>query len=109
MGFTAAAARRTVFDHVHRSAQYLLVLNGAQHTSFARDVSSPRTAPEHRAVLEAAGLVSLAFWDAHLREIPEALHWLTGGACAGAIRKLATWEWKESGGPAASAATCCPC
>ncbi len=81
--------RRIPFDHMDRSRQYLLIFRDANHMAF----SGHKAVPRYHDRLQA---VSLAFWDAHLRNHSEALRWLESSSeGVTTILELGdTWELK---------------
>ncbi len=74
-----AEARRATFDELPGGHKFLLVLDGATHLTFDGGERQNQTGegPRHRAAVEA---VSLAFWNAALRDDATARSWLAGGA-----------------------------
>ena len=74
---TTRENRREPFRNMPPPDKYLLVLDGADHMAFNGGAghAATRTANVVRAV-------TLAFWDATLRQDPTARAWLAGGASA---------------------------
>ena len=67
--------RRIPFDHINKSDQYLLVLNGGDHMVFSgRGNHNDR--PGDAAMQQIVAEVSTAFWDACLRDDPQAKYHL---------------------------------
>jgi len=71
-------SRMTVYPALHGAPKYEVVLNNAEHSVFTdRGLPGdhePRN-PNHHRVISA---LSTAFWDAYLRDDPQAVAWLNG-------------------------------
>lgn len=103
VGETKAAERRLPFDHMHLADQYLVTFTGGDHMVFS---GRPRrteamVAPGWQGSGEKDPLfqelirtVTVAFWDAYLRNDTQAQRWLTGGGCESALGANATFEKK---------------
>jgi predicted dienelactone hydrolase len=74
-GTSDPKSRRVPYDQTHRAPAYLLVLEGGDHMVFSgqrRRGAGEHDAEFHRIILES----TTAFWDATLRDSPEAQRWL---------------------------------
>lgn len=78
IGSQTVASRLAVFPALPPGRGYELVLENAEHSAFSdRPLPGdrePRNANHHRAILA----ISTAFWDAFLRDDPDARAWLDG-------------------------------
>ncbi len=76
---TTPEQRRVPFDSISAPGQFLIILKGGDHMVFA---GAPRRRPERptdRRFEEIIRRVTLAFWDAYLRDDADARRWLAGG------------------------------
>lgn len=80
IGDADVASRLAVFPALPPGGKYELVLEGAEHSAFS-DRPLPgdrgRRNPNHHRAIRG---ISTAFWDAYLRNIPEARAWLDADA-----------------------------
>jgi predicted dienelactone hydrolase len=87
-------SRLSVFPALPPGGKYELVLDKAEHSAFTDRAlpgdREPRNPNHHRAVLG----VTTAFWDAYLRDDPEARKWLDGDAARGVLEKGDRWQKK---------------
>ena len=81
---TWARKRRVPFNSIQRDDQYLVVVRGANHSTFSEE-ESPETQRAHDAVR----IASLLFWNAYLRDDKTALAELNGGEMATALAGVA--------------------
>jgi predicted dienelactone hydrolase len=86
--------RFVVFPALAPGDKYELVLHNAEHSAFsdrrlAGDVEQ-RNPNHHRAILA----VTTAFWDAHLRDDPQAKSWLVGEAMKRVLEANDRWQRK---------------
>lgn len=94
IGQTDAASRRLVYPALPLGGKYELVLDKAEHSAFT-DRALPgdaekRNPNHHRAILA----VSTAFWDAYLKNEPEAKAWLDGSGPRSVLETQDTWQKK---------------
>jgi len=94
IGDISAASRLDVFPALPPGGKYELVLDKAEHSAFS-DRGLPgdthrRNPNHHRAILA----VTTAFWDAYLREDPEARKWLDGEAVRSVLERNDRWQMK---------------
>ncbi len=91
---TKPEERRTAFDNISKSDQYLIILNGADHGVFGgRKRLMARPADEK--FQEITERVSTAFLDAYLKHDGNAKQWLTQSAPS-YIRPSGTYETKRA-------------
>jgi predicted dienelactone hydrolase len=94
IGNIDAASRLLVFPALPPGRKYELLLDNAEHSAFG-DRALPgdkekRHPNHHRAILA----VTTAFWDASLRDDPDAKTWLDGDAVRGVLDKEDRWQKK---------------
>lgn len=91
IGETKAAERRIPFDQSTAPGTCLLILDGADHMTFAGHILGAfRQEDAGYQALILAG--SIAFWDANLRGDPAAREWLYDGGFAKLLGKEGTFE-----------------
>jgi predicted dienelactone hydrolase len=91
-GDTGPAERRIPFDTIARAEQYLLILEGAEHSAFGDSFRGwGRRNPAHELLISAS---STAFLDAYLCGDAKALEWLRDGAFAKRLGEHGTFETK---------------
>ncbi|MCW5943452.1 MAG: hypothetical protein KIS66_14565 [Fimbriimonadaceae bacterium] len=94
IGDQDAASRLKVFPALPKGSKYELVLDGAEHSAFTdRGLPGdrqPRNPNHHRAILA----LSTAFWDAYLRDDPEARAWLDGFGPRTILERGDRWQRK---------------
>ena len=94
IGDIKAAARREVYQSLPPGNKYELVLQNAEHSAFTdRPLpgdEEPRNPNHHRAVIA----LSIAFWDAYLREDAGARQWLDGDGPRTVLAADDVWEKK---------------
>lgn len=87
-------SRRAVFPALPPGGKYELVLEGAEHSAFA-DRALPgdtlKRNPNHHRVILA---LSTAFWDACLRQDPDAKAWLDGAGPRSVLAPGDQWQTK---------------
>ncbi len=76
--------RRTPFNSINRHDQVLVVVRGANHSTFADEESLA-----NRAAHDAVRVSTIVFWDAYLREDARALHILRESQFADAMHSAA--------------------
>jgi predicted dienelactone hydrolase len=94
IGQTDAASRRLVYPALPPGDKYELVLDKAEHSAFT-DRALPgdvekRNPNHHRAVLA----LTTAFWDACLKNEPEAKAWLDGSGPRSVLETQDAWQRK---------------
>lgn len=94
IGDTSPESRLKVFPGLPPGGKYELVLDGAEHSAFG-DRPLPgekreRNPNHHRAILA----LSTAFWDAYLRDDPNAKQWLDGDDAKSVLEKADRWQRK---------------
>jgi len=87
-------SRLSVFPALPQGGKYELVLDKAEHSAFT-DRALPgdqqrRNPNHHRSILA----VTTAFWDAYLRDDPEARIWLDGNDVRNVLEKGDRWQKK---------------
>ncbi|MCC6126148.1 MAG: dienelactone hydrolase [Pirellulales bacterium] len=94
IGNISAESRLAVFPALTPGGKYELVLDKAEHSAFAdRELpgETQKHNPNHHRVILAA---TTAFWDAHLRDDPEAKKWLDGESMRGLLESGDRWQKK---------------
>jgi predicted dienelactone hydrolase len=81
---TWARKRRVPFNSIRRDDQYLVVVRGANHSTFSEEESS-----ETQRAHDAVRIASLLFWNAYLRDDKTALAELHDGEMASALAGVA--------------------
>lgn len=91
IGDTDPKDRREVFAHLPKTIErYELVLEGAEHSAFSDGGFGLRKQnPNHHSAIAA---ISLAFWDTHLKELPEARDWLRGEGPRLVLESADVWQ-----------------
>lgn len=92
---TTPDSRRQVYEHLPAGDKYELVLFGAEHSGMGdregqRLLKSSGNPNHHRAIKA----ISAAFWDAYLRQKPEAKHWLQETAQRSVLEEKDQWRKK---------------
>lgn len=92
IGDVKAEARLKVFPALPKGSKYELVLDGAEH-SFPTERPLPaehraRNPNHQRAVLA----ISTAFWDAYLKDDPDARKWLDGAGPRSVLEPADRWQ-----------------
>jgi predicted dienelactone hydrolase len=94
IGDADVESRLGVFPALPAGGKYELVLNNAEHSVFTERAlpgdSLPRNPNHHRAIKA----ISTAFWDAWLREDPDARAWLDGDSVRGVLEADDHWQRK---------------
>ena len=94
IGDADVASRLAVFGALPEGGKYELVLDGAEHSAFTERAlpgdNQPRNPNHHRAILA----LSTAFWDAWLREDPDAKAWLDGDGPRSILEEADRWRTK---------------
>ena len=88
---TTQRMRRIPFENIERSDQYLLTIEGANHSTFSDDENAANR-PAHDVIR----IATILFWRAYLLDEPDALHELRDGAFADSVRSAATFEQKSA-------------
>jgi len=97
---TRAGQRRLPFDHITATDQYLVTFRGADHLIYAGHPVAFRNRDRHDAVYQRRlRVVTTLFWDAYLKENPEAREALTHGALAAAAGPIGRVEQKTAAPP----------
>ena len=90
--YTFLRHRRMPFDKMGRSDQYLVILKGADHSTFSDD--PPEFDPNHARHIHAIQTATTAFWDAYLKGEPGAKEWLRSGRISEWLGESASVEFK---------------
>jgi predicted dienelactone hydrolase len=94
IGDVDVASRLSVFPALPPRAKYELVLYNAEHSVFTERAlpgdRQPRNPNHHRAILA----LTTAFWDAYLRDDPNAKQWLDGDGPRNILEKEDRWQRK---------------
>lgn len=90
---TGPKDRRIPFDRIAAGDQYLLILNGGDHMTFA-DTRRRGNGSKDVAFHELLKTASLAFWDAYIRGDTKALVWLKGDGLKQRAGSLSSVETK---------------
>jgi len=94
IGEADVASRLSVFPALPVGGKYELVLFNAEHSAFTdRPLpgdSQPRNPNHHRSILA----LTTAFWDAYLRDDPNARKWLDGDGARKILDKDDRWQRK---------------
>ena len=90
---TSASERRSAYDHISKSDQYLVILNGADHMVFNGGRRAvPRDADQkHHEIVEET---TTKFLGAYIKEDPTALQWLRGACAKNELAGNGTYEFK---------------
>ena len=87
-------SRLAVFPALPPGGKYELVLDGAEHSAFTDRAlpgdTAPRNPNHHRVILA----LTTAFWDAWLREDPDARRWLDGDGPRAVLESGDRWQRK---------------
>ncbi|MBS1956393.1 MAG: dienelactone hydrolase [Cyanobacteria bacterium SZAS-4] len=91
---TTAEDRRIAYDHISKSDQYLVILDGADHMVFG--AGRQRLAPGHDDANQQAIVadVSTKFLDAYLKHDKAAFQWLRGTGAKTELTGKGTFEFK---------------
>jgi predicted dienelactone hydrolase len=94
IGDADMASRLSVFPALPAGGKYELVLYNAEHSAFTERAlpgdSQPRNPNHHRSILA----LTTAFWDAYLRDDPNARKWLDGDGPRKILDKEDRWQRK---------------
>jgi predicted dienelactone hydrolase len=94
IGDADAASRLSVFPALPPGGKYELVLYNAEHSVFTERAlpgdTQPRNPNHHRSILA----LTTAFWDAYLRDDPNAKKWLDGDGPKTVLDKEDRWQRK---------------
>ena len=94
IGDADVAARLAVFPALPVGSKYELVLYNAEHSVFTERAlpgdTQPRNPNHHRSILA----LTTAFWDAYLRDDPNARAWLDGDGPRKVLEKEDRWQRK---------------
>ena len=94
IGDADVASRLSVFPALLPGGKYELVLYNAEHSAFTDRAlpgdSQPRNPNHHRSIMA----VTTAFWDAYLRDDPDAKKWLDGDGPRKVLDKEDRWQRK---------------
>ena len=94
IGDADVASRLSVFPALPPGGKYELVLYNAEHSAFTERAlpgdSQPRNPNHPRSILA----VTTAFWDAYLRDDPNAKKWLDGDGPRKILEKDDRWQRK---------------
>lgn len=94
LGTFDVSARREPFDHTSAPDQYLMTLVGGDHMVYAGSRGQLKDHPKRAAFEDLICKASLAFWDAYLKEKPEAANWLRNHAAANYFGADALLEYR---------------
>jgi predicted dienelactone hydrolase len=94
IGDATIESRLSVFPALPAGSKYELVLYNAEHSAFTERAlpgdSQPRNPNHHRSILA----LTTAFWDAYLRDDPNARKWLDGDGPRKILDKEDRWQKK---------------
>jgi predicted dienelactone hydrolase len=94
IGDATIESRLSVFPALPVGRKYELVLYNAEHSAFTERAlpgdSQPRNPSHHRSILA----LTTAFWDAYLRDDPNARKWLDGDGQRTVLDKDDRWQRK---------------
>jgi predicted dienelactone hydrolase len=94
IGTATVESRRAVYPALPPGDKYELVLDRAEHSAFGErglpGDKEKRNPHHHRAILA----LSIAFWEAHLRDDAAAKKWLQGEEVRKALEKADLWQCK---------------
>lgn len=94
LGDATIESRLSVFPALPAGGKYELVLYNAEHSAFTERAlpgdSQPRNPNHHRTILA----LTTAFWDAYLRDDPNARKWLDGDGPRKTLDKEDRWQRK---------------
>lgn len=79
IGDTKAAERRLPFEHISAARQYLITFTGGDHFIFSGRWAEQSGGEHDKMFQELILSSSTAFWNAHLKNDPDALRWLNDG------------------------------
>jgi predicted dienelactone hydrolase len=90
IGDTTPEDRLKVFPHLVNAPAWQVVFDKATHMSFGeRKLDIPKADPRyHRAILA----LTTAFWDAELKQQPEAKAWVDGSGAKSVLDAKDKWE-----------------
>ncbi len=91
---TWARKRRVPFNSIQRDDQYLMVVRGANHSTFSEE-----DRPSIRMAHDAVRVSTILFWNAYLRDDATSLAQLRGGQLARALELLASVSIKPPRAP----------
>lgn len=91
---TKAEERRVPYDHINKSDQYLVILDGADHMVFGAGRKRIRADHDDVAQQEIVADVSTKFLDAYLKHDSTALTWLRGTGAKTEMNGKGTYEYK---------------
>ncbi len=93
IGDTQASERLRPYLHTQHAPAYLLVFEGGDHMVFSGRLTGSRPTDRQFQALILSG--STAFWDAWLKDDPDALRWLETGGFSSALGPLGTFDQKH--------------
>lgn len=86
--------RREVFDHSGAHDQYLLVLDQGDHMIFSGSRGQLGDTPKRVVHEKIIKVLSLAFWDAYLKEDQTAMKWLNGDGAGAWLGTEAAYTYR---------------
>jgi pimeloyl-ACP methyl ester carboxylesterase len=86
---TRPADRTKPFEHMTGPGKYLVVFEGGDHMDFGGHDLRRKASPRDQKIQAGVKAVTLAFWDAWLKDDATARQWLAGN---GARSILAKWD-----------------
>ncbi len=93
IGDTSAQDRRVPFDCISHGEEYLMIFEGGDHMVFSgRRVRGPQEKDD--VFHDLIRMTTTAFWDAYLKDDPQAKHWLGDGGVESTLGKNGTFETK---------------
>ncbi len=97
---TRACQRRLPFDNMYLGDQYLVTFFGADHLIYAGHPLPRRNRDRNDGIYQRyLRTVTTLFWDAHLKQDPEALEAIAHGGLAAAVGRMGRVEQKSGTGP----------
>jgi hypothetical protein len=94
IGKVSPESRLEVYAALPHGGKYQLILNNAEHSVFTERAlpgdRQARNPNHHRSILA----MTTAFWDACLRNDPNAKQWLKSDAARSVLDKEDAWQYK---------------
>jgi len=94
IGGASLESRLAVYPALPPGSKYELVLHEAEHYAFSEregaGIGAPRNPNHHRAILA----ITTAFWEAYLRDDPQARAWLDGAGAGSVLEPQDRWQKK---------------
>ncbi|OHB69412.1 MAG: hypothetical protein A2V70_20055 [Planctomycetes bacterium RBG_13_63_9] len=94
LGLTTRADRRAAFDQIQGAQQYLITFTGADHGIFTDEERFMGDGEKDDLFRELIAITSTVFWQAHLKNDPQAKAWLNGKSFQSQLGQNATLQRK---------------